>query len=161
MRSGRLLSSVCSRSRSRAKVKAIQDFYAEAVNQPPIPGAILLYTSETLHFEAIGTFDNVGNLEERLVPTLIALRRNAARNKVFTPDEQTRFDGLLQDVDAMVSGSRDLLVLLQEGRMAEAGEFYRTQTRTLFRNVLGDAYTLVTAIEDDLKKARLKIRKLE
>ena len=32
------------RQLARRKVKAIQDFYAEAVNQPPIPGAILLFT---------------------------------------------------------------------------------------------------------------------
>jgi hypothetical protein len=54
-----------------------------------------------------------------------------------------------------------LFVLLKEGRLEEAGEFYRTQTRTLFRSVQGDAYTLVSAIEDDLKKARLRLRTLE
>jgi DGQHR domain-containing protein len=52
------------RQLARRKVKAIQDFYAEAVNQPPIPGAVLLFTSEQLHFEPIGTFDSVGNLDE-------------------------------------------------------------------------------------------------
>jgi len=59
------------RELSRQKVKAIQDFYAEAVNQPPIPGAILLFTDETLRFEAIGSFDNVGNLEEPRRPYLV------------------------------------------------------------------------------------------
>jgi DGQHR domain-containing protein len=59
------------RALSRPKVKAIQDFYAEAVHQPPIPGAILLYTSETLRFEPIGTFENVGNLEDPRQPYLI------------------------------------------------------------------------------------------
>jgi len=59
------------RSLARKKVKAIQDFYAEAVNQPPIPGAVLLFTSESLRFEAIGSFDNVGNLEEPRQPYLI------------------------------------------------------------------------------------------
>jgi DGQHR domain-containing protein len=59
------------RGLSRPKVKAIQDFYAEAVHQPPIPGAILLYTSETLRFEPIGSFDNVGNLEDPRQPYLI------------------------------------------------------------------------------------------
>jgi DGQHR domain-containing protein len=52
------------RQLSRQKVKQIQDFYAGAVNQPPIPGAVLLFTAETLHFEPIGSFENVGNLEE-------------------------------------------------------------------------------------------------
>ncbi|MEO8601886.1 MAG: DGQHR domain-containing protein [bacterium] len=59
------------RSLTRKKVKAIQDFYAEAVNQPPIPGAVLLFTAEPLRFEAIGSFDNVGNLEEPRQPYLI------------------------------------------------------------------------------------------
>ncbi len=59
------------RQLARRKVKAIQDFYAEAVNQPPIPGAILLFTPETLHFESIGSFDNVGNLEEPRQPYLV------------------------------------------------------------------------------------------
>jgi len=59
------------RQLARLKVKAIQDFYAEAVNQPPIPGAILLFTPESLKFEAIGSFDNVGNLEEPRHPYLV------------------------------------------------------------------------------------------
>jgi len=59
------------RQLARKKVKAIQDFYAEAVNQPPIPGAVLLFTSEALHFEPIGSFDNVGNLEEPRKPYLV------------------------------------------------------------------------------------------
>jgi len=59
------------RGLAKKKVKAIQDFYAEAVNQPPIPGAVLLFTPEELRFEAIGSFDNVGNLEEPHRPYLI------------------------------------------------------------------------------------------
>jgi DGQHR domain-containing protein len=59
------------RQLARRKVKAIQDFYAEAVNQPPIPGAVLLFTAESLRFEAIGSFDNVGNLEEPRQPYLV------------------------------------------------------------------------------------------
>lgn len=49
---------------SRTKVKAIKNFYETAEKQPPIPGTILLFTSESLHFEPIGKFDNVGNLVE-------------------------------------------------------------------------------------------------
>ncbi len=59
------------RQLSRTKVKQIQDFYAEAVNQPPIPGAVLLFTPEKLRFEPIGSFANVGNLEEPRQPYLI------------------------------------------------------------------------------------------
>ena len=59
------------RQLARQKVKSIQDFYAEAVNQPPIPGAVLLFTPEPLKFESIGSFDNVGNLEEPRQPYLV------------------------------------------------------------------------------------------
>jgi DGQHR domain-containing protein len=42
------------RTLSRGKVKAIKNFYETAVSQPPIPGAILLYTHETLRYEPAG-----------------------------------------------------------------------------------------------------------
>ena len=104
---------------------------------------------------------DVHNLEARLVTTVGGLKRDAARNKVFTPDEQVRFDAIAQDVEAMIQGSQEIFVLLRDGRLDAAGEFYRTQTRTFFRKVDGDSYTLVSGIESDLKKARLKILKLE
>jgi hypothetical protein len=104
---------------------------------------------------------DVHNLEARLVTTVVGLKRDAARNKVFSPDEQLRFDAIALDVEAMIQDSQQLYLLLRDGRLDEAGEFYRAQTRTLFRRIDGDTYTLVSGIESDLKKARLKIRKLE
>ena len=38
------------RSLSRAKVKALRNFYETAVTQPPIPGTVLLFTPERLRF---------------------------------------------------------------------------------------------------------------
>ncbi len=52
------------REMSRAKVAAIKNFYDTAVSQPPIPGTVLLFTADTLRFEPIKPFANVGNLEE-------------------------------------------------------------------------------------------------
>ena len=52
------------RDLSRAKVAAIKNFYETAQSQPPIPGTVLLFTAERLHFDPIKGFDNVGNLEE-------------------------------------------------------------------------------------------------
>ncbi len=52
------------RQLSKAKVRAIKNFYETAVSQPPIPGAILLFTSERLAFEPVGRFENVGDLQE-------------------------------------------------------------------------------------------------
>jgi DGQHR domain-containing protein len=49
---------------SRAKVRAIKNFYETAVSQPPIPGTVLLFTGERLEFEPVGRFENVGDLEE-------------------------------------------------------------------------------------------------
>jgi DGQHR domain-containing protein len=52
------------RALSKAKVAAIKNFYETAVSQPPIPGTVLLFTSEKLRFDKVGSFDNVGNLEQ-------------------------------------------------------------------------------------------------
>ena len=52
------------REMSRAKVGAIRNFYDTAVSQPPIPGTVLLFTADTLAFQPIKPFANVGNLEE-------------------------------------------------------------------------------------------------
>jgi len=52
------------RQMSKAKVAAIQNFYETAVSQPPIPGTVLLFTADRLHFEPVKPFTNVGNLEE-------------------------------------------------------------------------------------------------
>jgi DGQHR domain-containing protein len=52
------------RELSRAKVGGIKNFYETAVSQPPIPGTVLLFTADTLRFEPVKPFANVGNLEE-------------------------------------------------------------------------------------------------
>src|ERR1700757_2850984 len=41
------------RGLSRAKVKAIRNFYETAISQPPIPGTVLLFTPQKLQFRAI------------------------------------------------------------------------------------------------------------
>jgi DGQHR domain-containing protein len=52
------------RQLSHGKVRAIKNYYETAVSQPPIPGTVLLFTNEKLRFDAVGQFQNVGNLEE-------------------------------------------------------------------------------------------------
>src|SRR5579863_8359775 len=59
------------RDMSRSKVGAIKNFYETAVSQPPIPGTVLLFTPDTLHFQAVKPFTNVGNLEEPRTKYLI------------------------------------------------------------------------------------------
>jgi DGQHR domain-containing protein len=51
------------RQLSRAKVRALRNFYEMAVSQPPIPGTVLLFTAETLRFAATNG-ETVGNLQE-------------------------------------------------------------------------------------------------
>src|SRR6185436_2621697 len=52
------------RTLSRAKVKALKNFYETAVTQPPIPGTVLLFTPEKLSFRASSAGETVGNLTE-------------------------------------------------------------------------------------------------
>ncbi len=59
------------RELSKQKVAAIENFYETAMTQPPIPGTVLLFTAETLKFDPVGSFENVGNLEEPLGKYLI------------------------------------------------------------------------------------------
>ena len=52
------------RELSRAKVRAIRNFYETAITQPPIPGTVLLFTPQKLHFEAWTDGSGVGRLQE-------------------------------------------------------------------------------------------------
>ncbi|HTL66232.1 MAG TPA: DGQHR domain-containing protein [Lacunisphaera sp.] len=52
------------RELSRAKIRAIRNFYETAVTQPPIPGTVLLFTPQKLHFEAWADGSGVGRLQE-------------------------------------------------------------------------------------------------
>jgi DGQHR domain-containing protein len=52
------------RELSRAKVRAIRNFYETAVTQPPIPGTVLLFTPQRLRFDAHDDGSGVGRLQE-------------------------------------------------------------------------------------------------
>jgi DGQHR domain-containing protein len=52
------------RDLSKAKVRSIRNFYETAITQPPIPGAILLFTPQRLNFEAWTDGSGVGRLQE-------------------------------------------------------------------------------------------------
>ncbi len=51
------------RTLSKAKVKQLKNFYETAITQPPIPGTVLLFTSEKLGFRTAGV-ESVGHLSE-------------------------------------------------------------------------------------------------
>src|SRR5258706_4170199 len=48
---------------SRSKVRAIRNFYETAISQPPIPGTVLLFTSQRLGFDPL-IEGNVGRLQD-------------------------------------------------------------------------------------------------
>ncbi len=52
------------RELSRSKVSAIRNFYETAISQPPIPGTVLLFTPQKLHFDAWTDGSGVGQLRE-------------------------------------------------------------------------------------------------
>lgn len=59
------------RELSQKKIRAIKNFYETAVQQPPIPGTVLLFTSERLTFTPVAPFETVGDLQEPLDKYLI------------------------------------------------------------------------------------------
>ncbi len=52
------------RDLSRAKVTTIKNFYETAASQPPIPGTVLLFTSDKLEFKGLSAEQNVGHLQD-------------------------------------------------------------------------------------------------
>ena len=52
------------RTLSRSKVRLIRNFYETAINQPPIPGTVLLFTSQRLRFQPMAGSETVGHLQE-------------------------------------------------------------------------------------------------
>jgi len=52
------------RQLNRRKVRLIRDFYRNESDQPIVPGAVLLYTSEELDFRPLKGYERTGELEE-------------------------------------------------------------------------------------------------
>lgn len=52
------------RQMSKAKVRQLRNFYEMAISQPPIPGTVLLFTSDELRFTALSGQESVGHLAE-------------------------------------------------------------------------------------------------
>src|SRR5688572_22245867 len=56
---------------SRAKIRSLKNFYEMAVSQPPIPGTVLLFTSEKLAFTPLAGEQSIGNLQDSNAKFLI------------------------------------------------------------------------------------------
>ncbi|MBI4294408.1 MAG: hypothetical protein HY661_23260, partial [Betaproteobacteria bacterium] len=52
------------RTLSRAKVRALKNFYETAITQPPIPGTVLLFTPEKLRYQSLPNAEGHGHLSE-------------------------------------------------------------------------------------------------
>ena len=51
------------RALSRSKVRSIRNFYETAITQPPIPGTVLLFTSQKLRFQTLEGQETIGHLQ--------------------------------------------------------------------------------------------------
>src|SRR5439155_16868057 len=52
------------RALSKSKVRSIRNFYETAITQPPIPGTVLLFTSQKLRFQSMDGNATIGHLQE-------------------------------------------------------------------------------------------------
>jgi DGQHR domain-containing protein len=141
------------RELSRRKVRQIRDFYRNEADQPVIPGAVLLFSPDTLRFRSVSGQDHMGHLEEPTSPFLII-------------DGQHRLAGLyfyLQEPDA--NRRIDVPCVIFDGKTADfATEMFvvinSTHTK-INKSHLIDLYEKIEWGTDDLKKysARL-VRRL-
>jgi DGQHR domain-containing protein len=138
---------------SRAKVAAIENFYETAVSQPPIPGTVLLFTSEKLSFSPLGKLENVGDLEQPRERYLVidGQHRLAALHffQKHRPDEARTmhvpcmiFDGKSEDF------ATEMFVIINS-----------TPTR-INKSHLVDLYERVSWAEPDKKLAARVVQKL-
>ena len=141
------------RSLSRAKVRALKNFYETAVTQPPIPGTVLLFTSEQLSFKPIGSFENVGDMQE-------------PREKYLIIDGQHRLAALRFYLQERPEETRNLHVpcIIFDGRAEDfAAEMFviinSTPTR-INKSHLVDLYERVSTAEPDRKFAARLAEKL-
>jgi len=141
------------RQLSRAKVRALKNFYEMAVSQPPIPGTVLLFTSEKLGFTALGAESSVGHLQEpgakfliidgqhRLAALQFYLReRPAEGNNIHVPC--VVFDGHSEDFAA------EMFVIINS-----------TPTR-INKSHLVDLYERISWVEPDRRFAAKLVDKL-
>jgi DGQHR domain-containing protein len=59
------------RELNRRKVRQIRDFFRNETDQPVVPGAVLLFTSEELAFKPVGQYEQMGDLALPRAPFLI------------------------------------------------------------------------------------------
>lgn len=136
------------RQLSKRKVEAIKNFYETAISQPPIPGTVLLFTSENLSFTPLGQTPTVGNLDE-------------PREKFLIIDGQHRLAALHFYLKSNPAESRSIYVpcIIFDGKSEDfATEMFviinSTPTR-INKSHLIDLYEKVSWTSPDKKAAAL------
>jgi len=138
---------------SRRKIRDIVNFYESAETQPAIPGTILLFSEEVLHFKALGNFESVGNLVEPKSGFLII-------------DGQHRLAGLnfYGERNPSLLDQIDVPCLIFDGKTADfAAEMFviinSTQTR-INRSHLVDLLDRISRYDEKTRLAAILVRKL-
>lgn len=141
------------RSLSKPKVKALKNFYETAQNQPPIPGTVLLFTSEKLTFRPLDGDKHVGHMQE-------------PRDKYLIIDGQHRLAALQFYLHEHPQDARTLHVpvVIFDGRSEDfAAEMFviinSTPTR-INKSHLVDLYERVQTAEPDRKMAAKIVERL-
>lgn len=141
------------RALSRPKVKALKNFYETAQSQPPIPGTVLLFTGERLNFKAVGSYQNVGDMQE-------------PRDKYLIIDGQHRLAALRFYLNERPEDASTIHVpcIIFDGRAEDfAAEMFviinSTPTR-INKSHLVDLYERVSTAEPDRKFAARLVEKL-
>lgn len=83
------------REMNRRKLRQIRDFFRNENQQPLVPGAVLLFSSEELRFKPMTGYQRVGDLEEPREPFLIIdgqHRLAALRFYLSEPDADRRIE---------------------------------------------------------------------
>jgi DGQHR domain-containing protein len=134
------------RELSRAKVRSIRNFYETASMQPPIPGTILLFTPQKLHFEAWTDGSGVGQLRE-------------PEGKFLIIDGQHRLAALRFFMDTHPDDARNISVpcVIFDGRSEDfAAEMFviiNSTTTRINKSHLIDLYERVSWAEPDRRFA--------
>lgn len=137
------------RDLNRRKVRQIRDFFRNEAQQPVIPGAVLLFTSEHLAFAPLGKMDRAGDLAE-------------PRDEFLIIDGQHRLAGLhfyLQEPDA--DRRVDVPCVIFDGKTSEfATEMFvvinSTHTR-INKSHIVDLYEKIEWGTDPARKCAAKV----
>jgi DGQHR domain-containing protein len=134
------------RSLNRRKIKEIVNFFENAAVQPLIPGTILLFTDEELHFKKMGQYASVGDLSE-------------PEKKFLIIDGQHRLAGLhfYAEKHPQEAGGIDVPCMIFDGKSADfAAEMFviinSTHTR-INKSHLVDLLDRVTSASPEKKFA--------